>query len=95
MSAPVAESPSPLTAMPIENTAPIPATLCAVSKVVDAMSDTLFSSELQYQTASAIARNLRDQGLLTQEEYTVIDTILLQKFNPTLGTLLSDNSLII
>ncbi len=58
------------------------------------MSEEKFQAELQYQTAIAIAKNLLDQGLLTDEEYTVIDTNLQAEFQPTLGTLLSENSLI-
>ena len=40
------------------------------------MSETVFQAELKYQTAISIAKNLRSQGLLTEEEYTVIDTKL-------------------
>jgi len=55
------------------------------------MSETAFQAELRYQTAISIAKNLRRQGLLTEEEYTVIDTKLQTEFSPSLGTLLSDN----
>ena len=58
------------------------------------MSEKAFTAELQYQTAISIAKNLRSQGLLTEEEYAVIDTNLLQKLQPSLGTLLSENDLI-
>ena len=56
-----------------------------------AVSETAFQAELRYQTAISIAKNLRRQGLLTEEEYTVIDTKLQAEFSPSLGTLLSDN----
>jgi len=59
------------------------------------MSETAFRAELQYQTAVSIAKNLLGQGLLTEEEYAVIDTKLRADFEPTLGTLLSGNDLII
>lgn len=55
------------------------------------MSETAFRAELQYQTAISIAKSLRSQGLLTEEEYAVIDTKLQADFSPSLGTLLSDN----
>lgn len=55
------------------------------------MSETIFNAELQYQTAISIAKNLRSQGLLTEEEYAIIDTKLQAVFAPSLGTLLSDN----
>ena len=92
--APTAASPSLPTAMPEENTAPIPATSQTVSKAVTEMSDSMFNAELQYQTAISIAKNLRSQGLLTEEEYAVIDTNLQAAFSPSLGTLLSENYLI-
>lgn len=55
------------------------------------MSETTFQAELQYQTAISIAKNLRSQGLLTDEEYAIIDTKLQTDFSPSLGTLLSEN----
>lgn len=58
------------------------------------MCETMFDAELQYQTAIAIAKNLRSQGLLTEDEYAVIDTKLQAVFSPSLGTLLSENDLI-
>lgn len=58
------------------------------------MSETTFQAELQYQTAISIAKNLRSHGLLTEEEYAVIDTNLQAAFSPSLGTLLSENDLI-
>lgn len=89
-----AVSPSRHTATPDGNTAPTPATLQTVSKAVTAMSETAFQAELKYQTAISIAKNLRSQGLLTEEEYGVIDTKLQAEFKPSLGTLLSENDLI-
>ncbi len=55
------------------------------------MSETVFQAELRYQTAISIVKNFRCQGLLTEEEYSVIDTKLQADFSPSLGTLLSDN----
>ncbi len=69
----------------------MPVTLQTVSKAVIAMSETVFQAELKYQTAISIAKNLRSQGLLTEDEYNVIDTKLQTDFSPSLGTLLSEN----
>ena len=57
------------------------------------MTELQFQAEKQYQVALAIAKGLLEKGLLTQKEYTIIDTILLDKFQPSLGTLLSENAL--
>ena len=58
------------------------------------MSDSVFNAELQYQIAVSIAKELLSQGLLTKEEFAVINTKLKNDFKPTLGTLLSENDLI-
>lgn len=58
------------------------------------MSETIFTAEMQYLTALSIARNLLEKGLLTEKEYAVIDTILTERFKPSLGKLLSENPLI-
>ena len=58
------------------------------------MSDSVFNAELQYQIAVSIAKELLSQGLLTKEEFAVIDTKLKNDFKPTLGTLFSENDLI-
>lgn len=57
------------------------------------MTELQFQAEKQYQVALAIAKALLEKGLLTPEEYAIIDTILLDKFQPSLGTLLSENAL--
>jgi len=54
------------------------------------MTDIQFQAEKRYQVAIAMAKALLDKGLLTQEEYAVINTKLLEKFQPALGTLLSE-----
>lgn len=58
------------------------------------MSEAQFQAEKRYQVALSMAKTLLEKGLLTQEEYAVIDTILLEKFKPSLGTLLSENALL-
>ena len=80
--------------MPDGSTAVTPVTLQTVSKAVTALSETAFQAELRYQTAISIAKSLRSHGLLTEEEYAVIDTNLRAEFSSSLGTLLSENDLI-
>ena len=58
------------------------------------MSEDKFRSEMSYLAALSIAKNLREKGLLSEEEYAVIDTNLRAEFSPSLGTLLSENDLI-
>ena len=54
------------------------------------MNEKQFEAEMNYQAARQIIEGFRQQGLLTEEEFVQIDTILLQKFRPPLGTLRSE-----
>ena len=58
------------------------------------MSKEMFTAEMRYQAAVSLAKKLLEKGLLTEEEYAVIDTNLRAEFSPSLGTLLSENDLI-
>ena len=49
-----------------------------------------FEAEKNYQAARQIIEGFRQQSLLTEEEFVQIDTILLQKFRPPLGTLYAE-----
>jgi len=57
------------------------------------MTEKQFQAEKQYQVALAMAKTILEKGLLTREEYAAIDAILLDRFRPCLGALLSDNAL--
>lgn len=57
------------------------------------MTDTQFQAEKRYQVALAMAKTLVDKGLLTHDEYAAMNAILLEKFRPCLGALLSENAL--
>ena len=94
ISALTAESPSLPTATQKENTALTPAISQTATKAVTGMSEDKFRSEMSYLAALSIAKNLREKGLLSEEEYAVIDTNLRAEFSPSLGTLLSENDLI-
>ena len=58
------------------------------------MSDKWFQSEKMYQCTMMVARNLLKQGIISEKEYAQIDTIFIQKYQPSLGTLFSDIHLI-
>ena len=51
-----------------------------------------FSSEVLYLAARSVAETLHRSGLISSQELTVIDTILLDKYKPTLSGLLSGKS---
>ena len=56
--------------------------------------ETVMASQLEQWVIDYFAKNLREKGLLSEEEYAVIDTNLRAAFSPSLGTLLSENDLI-
>ena len=58
------------------------------------MTEDQFNAEKTYQAAISIAKTLRSKGLLTEEEYTEIDTKLKAEYAPIIGTLLSENPLL-
>ena len=51
-----------------------------------------FSSEVLYLAARSVAETLHKSGLISAQELTEIDTILLVKYKPTLSGLLSGKS---
>ena len=69
------------------------ATLRPGSKVVTATSEREFRSELRYRMSLSVAKSMLEKGLISPEEYHQIDTILLKKHRPVLGTLLAGQSL--
>ncbi len=52
-----------------------------------------FRAELRYRMSLSVARGLLEDGAIGEEEYREIDTILLQKHRPILGTLLAGKPL--
>jgi hypothetical protein len=55
------------------------------------MSKEKFEAERRYQASLTVAKALLSSGTITKEEYDEIDTILLRKYRPSLGSLFSDN----
>ncbi len=64
-----------------------------VSKAVMTVNEKEFRTELRYRMSLAVARAMLEEGAITEEEYSEIDTILLQKHRPILGTLLAGKPL--
>lgn len=57
------------------------------------MSKPEFQREKLYRVALSIAKSMLKNALISEEEYRQIDTILLEKYKPTLGILLSGKPL--
>lgn len=53
------------------------------------MSEQEFRAELRYRMSLSVAKSMLEKGLISLEEYRQIDTILLKKHRPILGTLLA------
>jgi hypothetical protein len=56
------------------------------------MSKELFDRERLYQATLAIARTMLQRGLITVDEFTVIDTKMREKYRPLLGGLCPENT---
>lgn len=52
-----------------------------------------FRAERLYLMSLSVAKSMLRQGVISKEEFAEIDTILLKKYRPTLGTLLSGKPL--
>jgi hypothetical protein len=76
-----------------ENTVPMAATLQTASKAVIAVNEEQFEREKLYQASMSMFRAMRENGLITEEQYALIDTKMLQKYQPLLGTLFAANPL--
>ena len=57
------------------------------------MTESEFTAEKRYLTAIAVAKKMPSGGIISEEEYRVIDTMLLEKYRPVLSGLLSGNDL--
>ena len=53
----------------------------------------VWNNEFQYQLTMSLVRQIKTNGIISENEYEKIDTIMLKKYRPVLGTLLSGNSL--
>lgn len=73
--------------MRTENTAPTSATSQTASEAVMVMNEDQFEREKLYQATMNMFRSMLKKGLITEEQYAIIDTKMLQKYQPLLGTL--------
>lgn len=56
------------------------------------MNDEQFQRESIYQATMNMFQTMQKNGLITAEQYAIIDTKMLQKYRPLLGTLFSENA---
>ena len=59
------------------------------------MTSKEYQRERRYQMAMHIARQMLKNGVITEDDYKVIDTNMTARFAPIFGTLFSDNQLAI
>lgn len=57
------------------------------------MNEEQFEREKLYQATMNMFRGMLEKGLITEEQYAVIDTNMLEKYQPLLGSLFSQNPL--
>ena len=58
------------------------------------MDEKEFEAEKLYYISMSIARSMLRKGIIDEEVLAIIDTKLLEKYRPILGTLLAGNPLI-
>lgn len=78
--------------LPIGNIAHTPAMWQSVFKAVMQMRKEQYRADMLYQVSLSVAKTMRAKGLITADEYAKIDTMLLAKYQPYLGRLLSENA---
>lgn len=57
------------------------------------MNNSDFNNEMNYGITMSYVKKLKKAGIITADEYNKIDTIMLQKYRPILGRLLSGTTL--
>lgn len=58
------------------------------------MNTEQLQNQARYQTAMSMTMKLLRDGAISEDEYTEIDTIMTDKYQPFFGTLFSDIDLI-
>lgn len=61
-------------------------------KAVVLMTKAQYRSEMLYQMALSVAKTMRNQGIISAEEYAKMDGMLIKKYQPFIGRLTSDNA---
>ncbi len=57
------------------------------------MTEERFRAEKLYYISLSIAKSMLEKGVIDREVFTIIDTKLLEKYRPVLGTLLAGKPL--
>lgn len=65
-----------------------------IDSEVERMNEAEFHAEKMYLLCLGTAKTMLKKGVISEEEFTKIDTMLLEKYKPTLSTLLSGKPLI-
>ena len=65
-----------------------------IDSEVERMSEAEFHAEKMYLLCLGTAKAMLKKGIISEEEFTKIDTMLLEKYKPTLSTLLLGKPLI-
>ena len=69
------------------------ATSQTASEAVMAVNEDQFEREKLYQATMNMFRSMLKNGLINEEQYAIIDTKMLQKYQPLLGTLFAAQTL--
>lgn len=51
-----------------------------------------YRADMLYQVSLSVAKSMRAKGFITADEYAEIDSMLLAKYQPYLGRLISENA---
>ena len=62
------------------------------SREVAPVNDDQFEREKLYQATMNMFQGMLKEGVITEEQYAIIDTKMLEKYQPLLGTLFSENA---
>ncbi len=56
------------------------------------MTQDAIRNDMLYHAARAVGLSLLERGLITEKEFAIIDTRLLEKYHPYFGILCSENA---
>ncbi len=56
------------------------------------MSNEEIRSDMRYQVSLSIAKTMLCKGIITADEYAEVDAMLIEKYKPYIGKLMSKNA---
>lgn len=74
-----------------ENIVPTPA-ISQTASEVPPMNEGQFEREKLYQASMNMFQAMLKDGIITEEQYAIIDTKMREKYQPIFGTLFSENA---